>query len=482
MAELWPTRRLPVASLHLDAKNPRLGRETHSRAPREIIQFLFENDKALDVADSISLRGFFPNEPLLAVKEKGQYVIVEGNRRLAALKALREPGLLDGKLQRKVERLSRRIKDLQTISQVPVTVAPDRRATDQQIAARHIGTPVLAWQAENRASFILEKLEEGYDNQALLDELGFTVPDIQKARQTRAIADMARSLDLPDEIKAKLDTRRAKVFTTLERVFDSSVGRDYLRVEPDPNHGLRGSTTPAEFARGFSRLVQDIALGKQSSRTLNTNDDIRKYFDSWPKEALPAQKRGSFVPADVIKGSSVASPKKTEVTARPKKPKQISATVLPRDFKVRFGSDRLIDIRKELTKLTRRDFPNAGAVLLRVFFELAVLDYLERTGELARIVAKLEAKGVRPPHGQPTLKQLMPEVLRVAKLKLKASDSSKVEKAIKYDPSAPFSISDLHAFVHSTDVPGERDIQQFWLRTEPLFRLMLEHDDSDSQA
>src|SRR5882672_11820926 len=105
----WVTRRVSVASLHLDAKNPRLGRETLAQAPREIIQYLFEHDKAIEVADSIATRGYFPNEPLLAVQEDGRYVIVEGNRRLAALKALREPGLLEGSLARQIEKLGRRI-------------------------------------------------------------------------------------------------------------------------------------------------------------------------------------------------------------------------------------------------------------------------------------------------------------------------------------------------------------------------------------
>ena len=191
----WPTKRFSIASLHLDAKNPRLGRETQSRAPREIIQYLFEHDIALEIADSIATRGFFPNEPLLAIKENGRTVVIEGNRRLAALKALREPGLLEGSNERKVERLSRRITDLQSIAMVPVTIAPSRRATDRQIAGRHIGRSVLAWTAENQASFILDKLEEGYDNDDLRDELGFTLADIQKARQTRALADMARSLE-----------------------------------------------------------------------------------------------------------------------------------------------------------------------------------------------------------------------------------------------------------------------------------------------
>jgi hypothetical protein len=186
--DTWPTRLHSIASLHLDAKNPRLGRETTARAPREIIQYLFQHDKALEVAQSIATRGYFPNEPLLAVKENDQLVVVEGNRRLAALKTLREPGLLEGAHQRQLERLARLIEDPDSIASIPVTIAPSRRATDRQIAGRHIGTPVLAWQAENRASFILDKLAEGYTNNQLQEQLGFSLADIQAARQTRAIA------------------------------------------------------------------------------------------------------------------------------------------------------------------------------------------------------------------------------------------------------------------------------------------------------
>ena len=475
--EPWPTKRLKVANLHLDPKNPRLGRETSARAPRDIIQYLFDHDKALEVADSIASRGFFPNEPLLAIQDDGKVIVVEGNRRLAALKALREPGLLQGAKQRQVERLSRKIVDGQMIATVPVTLAPNRRATDRQIAGRHIGTPVLAWEAENRASFILEKLEEGYDNDELRDQLGFSLSDIQKARQTRAIADMARSLDLPEEVRAKLDNPRVKIFTTLERVFDSSVGREYLKVDRDPDHGLRGLTTSGEFIRGFAKLVTDVALGKASSRTLNSSDDIKVYFDKWDAKDLPAKKHGAFVPSDIIRGKSVASSAQNPASMRrTKKTKQEFKTVLPRDLQVRFGNDRLIDIRRELCKLRRDNFPNAGAVLLRVFFELAVVDYLERTGELPKIIAALGGKG-KLPYGTPTMKQLVPSITKIAKEKLSASEANKVEKAIRYDAAAPFSLSDLHAFVHqSSDLPGPRDIWQFWLRTEPLFRLMLERD------
>src|ERR1041385_9178389 len=302
--DTWKTKPTPVAGLQLDSKNPRLGRETTARAPREIIQYLFDHDKAMEVAESIAKRGFFPNEPLLAVRENNQLVVVEGNRRLAALKALREPGLLEGPKYRQIERLSR---SPVAILSVPVTLAPNRRATDRQIAGRHIGTPVLAWEAENRASFILDKLAEGYDNDELSEELGSSAADIQKARQTRAIAEMARSLELPSEIKAKLDNPRANIFTTLGRVFDSSVGREYLMVEPNAEHGLRGTTSKSEFLKGFSKLVSDVALGHESSRTLNKSDDIRAYFKKWKPRERPSKKKSTFTPADIISGKSVAS-------------------------------------------------------------------------------------------------------------------------------------------------------------------------------
>lgn len=279
-------------------------------------------------------------------------------------------------------------------------------------------------------------------------------------------------------MKEKLDNPRIKLFTTIERVFDSTVGRRYLRVEPNAEHGLKGLTTKQEFLRGFSKLVTDVALGKQSSRTLNTNDDIQKYFESWESNDLPAAKRGTFIPSDLIANGEKAR-KGTRMEKAPTVTKQpsIHITVLPKTLKIHFGNDRLIDIRRELVRIKRADFPNAGAVLLRVFFELTVMNYLERTGELARITRDLKAKG-KLQFDVPTMKQLMPELTRIARSKLEKAEAAKVEKAIKYDSSAPFTLSDLHAFVHqSSDLPGERDILQFWLRTEPLFRLMLEQDE-----
>lgn len=475
----WPTRNIAVASLHLDEKNPRLGRETAGRSPQQIILHLFKYDNAVEIADSISRVGYFANEPLMAIREDGRYVVVEGNRRLAALKALREPGLLsdDAKLRRQVEKCKARITNPAEIRNVPVTIAPSRRATDKLIAYRHTRTPVQPWEAENRASFILDKLSEGYDNDELQQALGFSPSDIQDARQTRAIAEMARSIALDEEIKAKLSSPRAKVFTTLKRVFESEVGRRYLMVKRDPVHGIVGETTKAEFLRGFTHLVKDLSLGKATSRTFNTTEQIESYFKGWPKSDLPQRKKGTFVPADVIEGASVASQPKPAVTKSiAARASAASSTVLPKTFRVRFGDERIKEIRNELTQLRRARFRNSGAVMLRVFLELSIADYLKRINRYDLLVADLRRKNAIPSHQLPPLKHLVPEIIKVVKSKLSAEEAVRVEKALRYDASAPFSISDLNSFVHSPDLPSERDIEQFWSRTAPLFRLMLETD------
>ena len=250
-----------------------------------------------------------------------------------------------------------------------------------------------------------------------------------------------------------------------------------MMVKPDSDHGIRGTTTKSQFIRGFKKLVTDVALKKQTSRTLNTKEDIKAYFDSFDPSERPEKKQGSFVPADIIEGKSVASatpepPKKPS----PKKSKSIHKGVLPRTLKIRVNNLRLIDIRRELTKLNREEFPNAGAVLLRVFFELAAKDFLERTGQIEEIKKRFTSKGEKLPSNFPTLQLLVPVLMKIADKQLSKTDASGVKMAIQYNSSAPFTISELHRFVHHYDLPSARDILKFWERTEPLFRLMLEQD------
>jgi hypothetical protein len=137
----------------------------------------------------------------------------------------------------------------------------------------------------------------------------------------------------------------------------------------------------------------------------------------------------------------------------------------------------LVDIRGELTKLKRDDYPNAGAVLLRVFFELAVVSYLERTGKLAPLIQTLavKANSLTERHNETAHSRDR----SIAKDQLSKDEAIKVVKGDPIQTFAPSPVT-LRAFVHqAADLPSG-EISGNRLRTD-LFRLMLEQDTGSEQ-
>ena len=84
--------------LGLDDENPRLPESLRGKLQSEILGFLKREGVLEEIAQSYLDNGFFQHEPLLVVQGNGRefYTVVEGNRRLAALKILHEAPEADG--------------------------------------------------------------------------------------------------------------------------------------------------------------------------------------------------------------------------------------------------------------------------------------------------------------------------------------------------------------------------------------------------
>lgn len=84
---------LKVCELEFDRENPRLAEfdieETTSE--QEIIALLWQAMDVNELVLSIAASGFFEHEPLIVARENDKNVVVEGNRRLCALKLLTDP-------------------------------------------------------------------------------------------------------------------------------------------------------------------------------------------------------------------------------------------------------------------------------------------------------------------------------------------------------------------------------------------------------
>ena len=145
---------LDVDSLFLDAKNPRLAQEF---GPEEeptqdmLLQTLWKKMSVDEVALSIAANGYFPTEALHAVLEEKRLVVVEGNRRLAAVKLLRDPQLC-AKL--KVRGLPEPDHDaIKRLKKVPVVISDTREDVWQYIGYKHVNGPSL-WQSYAKAHYV----------------------------------------------------------------------------------------------------------------------------------------------------------------------------------------------------------------------------------------------------------------------------------------------------------------------------------------
>src|SRR5439155_9388683 len=94
---------LPVNDLLLDPENPRLESITSTTNQQELVKAMWKEMAVSEVAQSIAENGFFEEEPLFVIpsrpgRHEPPFIVVEGNRRLTAVKLL-----LDEKLRAAVK-------------------------------------------------------------------------------------------------------------------------------------------------------------------------------------------------------------------------------------------------------------------------------------------------------------------------------------------------------------------------------------------
>lgn len=151
----------PVTHFLLDDQNPRLPEHKQGATQTEILQYLHEHDVLDELIDSYIENGFFANEPLLviAAEESARWIVVEGNRRTAALMCLlgtpvaQEAGLAVDIETRQIP--SGRLDELRSI---PVFQLQNRDEVSRYLGFRHI-SGLKTWGAEAKARYLWLQVE-----------------------------------------------------------------------------------------------------------------------------------------------------------------------------------------------------------------------------------------------------------------------------------------------------------------------------------
>ena len=142
-----------IDKLRFDKENPRLPTSVRGSSETIILRYLATKTGIENLMASIGENDFFPGEAIVAIPDDSKYIVIEGNRRLAALKLLSNPLLV------KVPGIHRAAKEAEhKPSEVPVFVVQSREETLQYLGFRHI-SGVQRWDPLAKARY-LESLFE----------------------------------------------------------------------------------------------------------------------------------------------------------------------------------------------------------------------------------------------------------------------------------------------------------------------------------
>jgi hypothetical protein len=137
--------------LNLDFKNPRFAayHRRGRRKEKEIVSHLLENDDLRELIESIAANGYVDLEPVIVVEEDAELIVVEGNRRIAALKLFR--GAIDAAdLGVKLPPIAADLED--SLHEVTYRRVKDRDEARQYIGFKHINGP-HKWDAFAKGRF-----------------------------------------------------------------------------------------------------------------------------------------------------------------------------------------------------------------------------------------------------------------------------------------------------------------------------------------
>jgi hypothetical protein len=171
--------------LNLDPLNPRLGREnTGNNVSQEKVLELMQGWTLEELAVSFIENGFWPQEALIVIKDKlyGSVVnvVVEGNRRLAALRLL-ALAVAGKSISRKWDDIIAGKKVPPTLfKKVPYLVAASRDEVDAFLGFRHV-TGIKEWRPAEKAEFIaklIEKRKLSYDD--VRKKIGSKTPTVRQ--------------------------------------------------------------------------------------------------------------------------------------------------------------------------------------------------------------------------------------------------------------------------------------------------------------
>lgn len=244
-----------VAELLLDWRNPRLALDEDPGQPA-LLRRMFEEEALEELATSFLRNGYFWEEPIVVVPSEraGQFVAVEGNRRLASLKLL-----LSAQLRARVGAEgfpSATGTQAERLRQVPTVTYATREEVVPYLGFRHI-TGTKKWEPYSKARYIAQLIESDRPINSIEEAIGDS---------ERAVKRLYQAYVLYNQIGNELDLSQSEIresFSLLEVALGQQSIKTFLGVERALPRGRIERVVPEARLDNLRQLVSWIFGNKE---------------------------------------------------------------------------------------------------------------------------------------------------------------------------------------------------------------------------
>ncbi len=478
----WLSKRTPrsVDELRPWPENPRLNpEETHvttSDYVEDIISEKADRENFCDLVKSIAERGFIPADPIVVWQnpDNKKFYVAEGNRRILALKILRDPDKAPRSIRAIVRKYSALI-DLASIKKVQVSVAPSFDSAEWYINQRNntssLQRPWSRVQQQRWIASLYEKYEGNIDQ--ILSITNLDKSEIEGYIRILKLKDFINIPEIKNELSPN-EYARANSYkfpiTILERFFNYAEVKERWGIEYDGIE-IRIKSNKKSFYKAYVALIKRIVNeGEDQINTRFKSDDVATILDSLPVVSFDPpsseDETRNILPTEKDTPKSELRPNPTpNQNLQPQKNDPNRNRVVLNIYKLNTGNAKLLALFNELKEIPFR-YKNSIAATIRVFLDVAVLNYIQTEGleDSIKTYYRCELRDV-------ILKKRL-EFIKANHL----SGKSQVIVSKLLNPENEYSLDVLNGYIHSNDThySGKQFLNGFWDFLFPLFEKILE--------
>lgn len=462
------------------SKNPRLNPEEQHVNLRDYIEDIIqeEGDKKsfMDLIRSIATNGFIPADPIVVWKDdkNDRYYVAEGNRRVLALKLLRDPGKAPREIRGTVTRLS---SGWERVDKISVNIAPSFDDAEWYISQRNSTSSIQQKWSRLQQMRWIESLYKKYADtpDVLVQKSSMSLSEIEQIIRYIRLLNLVEEEQVKSvlsELEYKAATAHTFPITIFERFFNLTRVREKWGFEFDGTKILFKNKTG--FLTAFTEVIRRIVSNKPDYKLDTRNvsaDKIDELLDNLPKVDIETEdpyevgsKATTEPEAEEQTENSVQKPKLRSLKGDVNRNRLILEC-----YSLNTTEARLNQLFGELKRLSVNSYVSVCAAAVRIFLELAILDFIQSEGLEVQM-----RKDFKCDFKKIILKSRIDYLSRNSRLK----DNNKACKILKdlINEKETYTLDILNGYVHSkgTEYLNKQYLNGFWDHIFPLLQAMLD--------